>query len=1089
MLAVTKPQQPVSAWLLDARRRSKEILDKLDAASQSYHRTLQYVAVKEDRWATMSHEIDELVAQIERLLPARVPVPKEAPTLQTQLKEVTLRDATIGVNALTLRIARDTLRHTPERPMGPEFIALEEVTLPPEEDVAVDLSTINLSTIPAEIPDVPLPEPEIQVHVLPTPDPLFDPDEEEEEDGPSLDEAAENPETWRHWIADRGLTVAEVTTAWATAGYVTSALVSATEPMLGSCYIPAIVGALLAPLGSKVAQTGSSALFGYLRHKAGVPKQTQVFQPTAGRPTAEQRRRIRSNSRKLGSFMWRNMTSLATAMGVAGSARSVTNAALGIVNFAQEPEVVGAAMNLGITLATTGITGVPWWAWRTARGLITSRLAITQASGWVARYLGWDKVGGKIGQFVQEWMEKNDLGKGKVFSWAMSENLKRQIREKFGEEAYQDFVETSWANIMNWTIREFANMAVKQGTDTMTKEMAKGMVQAYTDIKDGSALESATQTLQDAQNLASSATAQALTAGKSVSDAMQAGITKAWEAVVGPESVVAPQPTSPRLQALENQLMQMDEMTPANVDLVDEALAAGGVELTAGGAIMLRGPAESPEAEANRRAVMRARLRQGGLAGIREQIRARKEQEAEADAARAAAFRARREDPAYQKRQHDLRLLRAAAVKDAISKPLTQKMDEEIERDAVTKRALDRQLARKEITPEEYANEVKPLMTPEKKKNVLNDLTKKAMGFGGALVEGLGGIKINPQAATVMRIAGGAIGLARQTWVNRIVGADKTEIVFKDARTWERVASVGRLQSVFTRVSRQVVTHGDPSQAAKIGAAAGEAIGKIGIYSGGTAGQQVRQVWRFNREVYMALPDSAKQQVRDLLKSAAESGIAAAAAVAGETVAAAASVALNNFETATTSYTTGRNFILYASQVMGAMGYHDETTWMGYLGDGIAHLMRKSPDLVELQKEYLGMHEVDLGIVAGEFIRDRYIRRTGETTAQLSARMANQILFGTDVTEEDKGVARKSLEQLLITAFTTVDAGMQAAFSTRDPSSGEALPPPLIENPPTETLVEPTPIETPTEAPETPVEPAVQQPWYYLPPDIDFDLI
>lgn len=830
---------------------------------------------------------------------------------------------------------------------------------------------------------------ETDMNVLPTSEQLFTSDTQHDiQDEPTLEAMAENPMLWKEWLADKGLEVSEVLAAWSATGAVTSGMVAmagaAATPFIGSLFVPIIAGALLAPVARKVTGTGVSALTGYLRQQIGVRRSAGVNPPSRASPTAEERAQVRSASRKLGAFMWRNMTSTAAAVGLAGSAGQVASAALGIVNHVTSPEVVAEAAKLGITLATDGVWGIPWWAMKATYNLGTSRIGVTIASRYVMQKMGWDKVGGHVGAYVQEWMEKNDVGEGKVFSSLMSEGLKNQIREKFGEQAYQDFVETSWANVTGFLVREYADAAVQAGAEQMTVEGARAAAHAYQDVKNSGALEAATQTLQEAQDLARTATAQALEAGAEVSEAMRAGTAKLWEAVTGSEAVGE----STAFVLMESQIEQQTEEQRRTQTL--EEFRAGQVQ---------------------REAARTARLE------------AHKKRHTEA----VAQF-------------HQRRVAESESKREQVEQSLPEKLDQEIVADTVRLQELTAQLRLGLLTEQEHAVATDQLMTPQRKEAILENLTEKGLQFGGALAEGFRGLKIKPQAATIGKIIGGAMGAARQTWVNRIVGMDKTEILIKDAKTWERVAATGRMQSIFTQVSETVLVQGDASTAFQAGKAIGSAVGQIGMATAGTAAQQVGTVLTFSKQAFDALSSADKAQVTEAIGDILDTGIVAASSVAGETLTSVAKAAVNNIDVVTTHYTTGRNMLKYAANVMGAMGDHDQASWMGWIGDGMAHLVNDyTPDLVSIQNQYLGLGEVDLGQVVGEFMRDRYILRTGKTTAELASGAANKILFGTGISEADKSSARQALETMLTTTFTTADAAGQYIYGTRDPSTGAPL--------------------------------------------------
>lgn len=834
-------------------------------------------------------------------------------------------------------------------------------------------------------------------NVVGTAEPLFTADTQHDVgDEPTLEDTAENPMRWKEWLADQGLSVSEVLVAWSATGAVTSGMVALTgaaaTPFIGSLFVPVIASALLAPVARKITGTGVSAMSNFIRHQAGIRRTAQVNTPSVEPPTAEQRAQVRSAARKMGSFMWNNMTSVASAVGLAGSAGQVASAALGIVGHATSPEVVAEAIRLGLVLSTEGLWGVPWWALRAGYNVGTSRVGITIAARWVQRRLGWDRVGGEVGAFVQQCMQDHEVGEGRVFSAFMSEGLKEQIRVKFGEQAYQDFVETSWADITSFTVREYANMTIEQGSQQMTVEGARAAAQVYEGVKDSGALEAAVQTLAEARDLAQTATAQALDAGKTVTEAMREGTVKMWEAVTGSEAVA------------ESTAFVLQES-----------------EISA---------QETQQLEEIRRTQTIERFREA------QKVRN------EAKAARALEHEKRHVEALA--RYHERRIKRAEERRKEVEMPLTNKLDDEIVQDTIRKQELESQLDVGAITQTEYEVSMDQLMTPEKKAAVLDNLAKKGLKFGGALTQGFDGLKIKPQAATVGKMLGGMIGAARQTWVNRIVGTDRTEIIIKDARTWERMAATGRLQSVFTRVTETVVTEGSQSEAFAAGQATGEGIGQIGLASAGTASQRTQTVLTFSKRAYDALPAAQKEEFNQALKGAISAGTIAASQVAGETLATAAGAAINNIDNVSTVYTTGRNSLRYAANVMGAMGDHDQAHWMGWIGDGVAHLVNDyTPDLVGLQNEYLGLGEVDLGQVAGAFMRDRYILRTGQTTAELAADAANKILFGTHVSDDQKGAAREALEQLLIATFTTADAAGQYVYGTRDAETGA----PLIENP------------------------------------------
>ena len=834
-------------------------------------------------------------------------------------------------------------------------------------------------------------------NVLPTAERLFTEDTQHDiEDGPTLEQAAENPMLWKEWLADKGLEVGEVLAAWSATATMTSGMVAiagaCATPFIGSLFVPVIASALLAPVARKVTGTGVNALTGFLRQKIGVRRVAQVNPPSHQAPSSEERAQVRSAARKMGSFMWNNMASAAGAVGLAGSAGQVASAALGIVNHATSPVVVAEAAKLGLTLATDGVWGVPWWAMKAAYNVGTSPIGVTIAARFVQQKLGWDKIGGEVGTYVQNWMQEHDVGEGKVFSSLMSQNLKNQIREKFGEEAYQNFVETSWADITGFVVREYTDMVIQRGTEQLTVEGARAAAQVYEDVKDSGAMEAAVQTLAEARDLAQAATAQALEAGKSVAEAMREGTTKMWEAVTGSEAVG------------ESTAFVLQES-----------------EISA---------EEERQSEEDRRTK------------TVEEFRAAQQARKEAKAGREADHKKRHLEAVA--RFHQRRIERAEEKRAELTQSLPQKLDDEIVQDTVRKQELDAQLRTGAISETEFAVAVDQLMTQDKRDQILENLTEKGLRFGGALAEGFRGLKIKPQAATVGKIIGGVMGAARQTWVNRIVGADKTEILIKDARTWERVAATGRLQSVFTRVTETVVTQGDASRAFEVGKAMGTAAGQIGMASAGTASQQASTVLTFSKQAFDALSPQAKAQVTEALKDVIETGAIAASQVVGETLATAAGAALNNIDQVSTTYTTARNTLKYAANVMGAMGDHDQASWMGWLGDGMAHLVTDyTPDLVSLQNKYLGLGEVDLGRVVGEFMRDRYILQTGKTTAELAADAANKILFGTHVPDDQKSAAREALEGMLTTTFTTADAAGQYIYGTRDPSTGA----PLIENP------------------------------------------
>ena len=883
-------------------------------------------------------------------------------------------------------------RRKPARVAKPAFVITELVedvavepidTVTPERPTQAQVRAARRKTADEAVVE------QTDTNVVATPEPLFTKDTQHDvNDEPTLEEAAENPMRWKEWLGDKGLEVSEVLAAWSAIGAMTSAMVAGVgvvaTPFIGSLFVPVIASALLAPVARKVTGTGVSALSGYLRRQIGVRRAAQVNPSLTQPPSAEQRAQVRSAARKMGSFMWSNVTSTATAVGLAGSAGQVASAALGIVNHATSPEVVAEAAKLGVTLATDGVWGVPWWAMRATYNLGKSRIGITIASRFVMQRMGWDKVGGEVGAYVQQWMTDNEVGEGKVFSSLMSEGLKDQIREKFGEQAYQDFVETSWGNVTSFLVREYADVAVQAGAQQMTVEGARAAAHAYKDVRDSGALEAATQTLQEAQNLARTATAQALEGGQEVSEAIRAGTTKLWEAVTGSEAVGE----STAFVVLESEIEQ--------------------------------------QTEEQRRTQSREEFEAG-----RETREATKDARAKEHAKRHAAAVAR---------FHERRLANAGSKRKELTQSLPEKLDQEIVADTVHRQELDAQLRLGTLTDLEHTVAMEQLMTESRKQAILENLTEKGLQFGGALAEGFRGLKIKPQAATVGKIIGGAMGAARQTWVNRIVGTDKTEILIKDAKTWERVAATGRMQSVFTRVSETVATQGDASTAFEAGKALGTAAGQIGMLSAGTAGQQVGTVLTFSKQAFDALSPQAKAQVTEAIGDILETGVGAASSVAGETLTTAAKAAVNNIDVVTTHYTTGRNMLKYAANVMGAMGDHDQASWMGWLGDGMTHLVHNyTPDLVSLQNQYLGLGEVDLGQVVGEFMRDRYILRRGATTAELASEAANKILFGTSVSEANKTGARQALETLLTTTFTTADAAGQYVYGTRDPESGAPL--------------------------------------------------